>query len=54
MSDYTGIYIQRLSDGSIFAVTVKDPYGNITSINMNEYLERGIMPHIKDLPDKPK
>jgi hypothetical protein len=52
MSEYTGLYVQRLSDGSIFAVQVKDPHGNEISLEPDIYVQRGIKPSIDSLPDK--
>lgn len=52
MSEYTGIYVQRLSDGSIYAIQVRDPHGNETSLDAATYVQRGIEPPIDSLPDK--
>lgn len=52
MSEYTGIYVQRLSDGSIYAVQVKDQHGNQNSLDPQAYVERGIKPPMDSLPDK--
>ena len=52
MSQYTGLYVQRLSDGSIFSVQVKDPNGNEANLDHWEYIKRGIQPDINSLPDK--
>lgn len=52
MSEYKGLYVQRLTDGSVFAVQVKDPYGNETSLDPNTYVQRGIEPPLDSLPDK--
>jgi hypothetical protein len=52
MSEYTGIYVERLSDGSIYAVQVRDPHGNETSLDPKTYVQRGIQPLLNSLPKK--
>lgn len=51
MSSYTGLYVQRLSDGSIHGVQVRDTVGNENSLDPLEYLARAIQPPIDRLPD---
>jgi hypothetical protein len=52
MSTYTGLYVQRLSDGTIFNVQVRDPRGNETGLIPQDYEARGILPPIDQLPTK--
>lgn len=54
MSDYKGLYVQRLTDGSIFAVQVKDLHGNENSLDPNTYVQRGIEPPLDSLPTRKK
>ena len=53
-----GIYVQRLSNGTIHGVQVEDDAGNYWSISPEEYEARGYLPTINSLPDaedyKPK
>lgn len=51
MSDYKGIYVQRLNDGSIFNVKVEDSAGTSLTLDPQDYINRGIQPDIKQLPD---
>jgi hypothetical protein len=51
MSSYTGLYVQRLSNGVIFGVQVLDTTGNENSLDPGDYRERGIQPPIEQLPD---
>lgn len=52
MSDYKGLHVQRLTDGSVFAVQVRDSHGNENSLDPNTYVQRGIEPPLESLPDK--
>ena len=52
MSTYTGIYVQRHSDGTIFNVQVRDPNGHETGLSPEDYENRGILPPIDQLPTK--
>jgi hypothetical protein len=54
MSDYTGISVDRLSDGSIFQVIVKTEDGHFSFLSREIYIARGIHPPIEKLPEKPK
>lgn len=51
MSSYTGLYVQRLSNGEIASVQVVDPFGNSLSLEPEIYTERQIKPPIEQLPD---
>jgi hypothetical protein len=54
MSDYIGIYVDRLINGSIIQVIVKTTDGHFSSLPSEEYIERGVHPPIEQLPEKPK
>lgn len=54
MSSYTGLYVQRLSNGEIFSVQVADTGGNSLPLNPDDYVNRGIRPPIGELPDSGK
>lgn len=51
MSSYTGLYVQRLSNGKIDSVQVVDPFGNSRPLDPETYIERQIEPPIEQLPD---
>lgn len=51
MSSYTGLYVQRLSNGKIDSVQVVDPFGNSLPLDPETYIERQIKPSIEQLPD---
>ena len=51
MSSYTGLYVQRLSNGIIHSVQVVDSGGNSLPLNPDIYIERQIKPSIGQLPD---
>jgi hypothetical protein len=51
MSSYTGLYVQRLSNGVIFGVQVLDTAGMENSLDPFVYQQRGIQPPIERLPD---
>lgn len=51
MSSYTGLYVQRLSNGKIDSVQVVDPSGNSLPLDPQTYIERQIKPPIEQLPD---
>jgi hypothetical protein len=51
MSSYTGLYVQRLSNGVIFGVQVLDTAGMENSLDPVVYQQRGIQPPIERLPD---
>ncbi|QBJ07937.1 hypothetical protein EYS10_05015 [Rahnella aquatilis] len=51
-SAYTGLYVTRLSDGSISGVQVVDSAGNEQPLDAEEYETRRIQPPIDRLPEK--
>jgi hypothetical protein len=51
MSSYTGIYVQRLSEGTVCSVQVEDSFGNSLSLDPLEYQRRKINPPFDKLPD---
>ena len=51
-TSYKGIFVQKLTDGSIFAVQVEDPNGNSISLDPKSYTLRQIPPPIDQLPDQ--
>ena len=51
MSDYTGQYVQRLSNGKIDSVQVVDQFGNSLPLIAEIYIQRQIRPPIDQLPD---
>lgn len=52
MSEYKGLYVQRLSDGTIFNVQVEDSHGYENALDPKIYIEREIEPDINSLPTK--
>lgn len=52
MSTCTGLYVQHLSDGTIYNVQVRDPHGNETGLSPQDYEARGILAPIDQLPTK--
>lgn len=46
-----GLYVQRLSTGTIHNVQVEDDAGNPRPMDPNEYIARGYAPPIESLPD---
>lgn len=52
-SVYTGMYVQKNSEGKIFGVQVHDEH-NSFSMEPSQYIEREIKPNIQDLPTKEK
>jgi hypothetical protein len=53
-TDYIGIAVDRLSDGSIFQVIVETKDGHVSTLMPEEYEAKGILPQIDQLPDKAK
>ena len=51
MSSYEGLYVQRLTDGTVHSVQVKDSAGNQLPLDPQEYIRRGIGPPLETLPD---
>jgi len=51
MSIYKGLFVQRLN-GEIYGVQVEDPHGNTLSLDLPDYINRGIQPDISLLPDE--
>lgn len=51
MSSYTGLFVQRLSNGEIHSVQVADPSGNSLPLQPANYIQRQINPPIDQLPD---
>lgn len=51
MSNYTGLYVQRLSNGKIDSVQVADPYGNSLPLDPEIYIQRQVKPSIEQRPD---
>jgi hypothetical protein len=49
-SNYTGLYVQRLENGTIYSVQVVDTAGNTLPLNPSTYIERAIQPAIELLP----
>lgn len=52
MSSYTGLYVQRLDNGTVFSVQVVDTAGNSLPLEPDTYVQRGIKPPIESLPDQ--
>jgi len=52
MTDYTGLYVQRLTSGAIFNVLVADSAGNRTNLDEQDYRHRAIEPALESLPSK--
>ncbi len=50
-SSYRGLYVQRLSDGTIHSVQVVDAGGNSIPLDPDTYIQRGVEPPIDHLPD---
>ena len=50
VTSYTGLFVQKLSDGTIFSVQVTDPFGNSIPLEPDIYIEREIKPDIDKLP----
>lgn len=50
-SSYKGLYVQRLSDGTIHSVQVVDPGGNSIPLDPQTYIDRDVRPPIDELPD---
>lgn len=51
VSVYKGLYVQRLSNGTIHNVQVADPSGISIPLDPDVYLEREIKPPMESLPD---
>ncbi len=51
MSDFTGIYVRYLSNGDIDFIQVGDHLGYETQYTESEYIAKGILPPINQLPD---
>jgi hypothetical protein len=51
-SIYTGLYVQKDSNGVVHAVQVYDTARKSISLYLETYIERNIMPNWKDLPTK--
>lgn len=51
MSSYTGLYVQRLSNGEIHSVQVTDSFDNLLTLEPAVYIQRQINPPIAQLPD---
>ncbi len=52
MSSYTGLYVQRLSEGRIHSVQVSNPFGNSIPLEPETYIARDVKPPIDQLPDE--
>ena len=50
-SSYMGLYVQRLSDGTIRSVQVRNPYGHSFAMDPDLYLARDVQPPMEQLPD---
>lgn len=50
-SSYKGLYVQRLSDGTIHSVQVVDTGGNSMPIAPEIYMQREVQPPLDQLPD---
>jgi hypothetical protein len=53
-SDYKGIGVIRMQNGSVSDVQVEDPCGNSIPLSLNTYIEREIKPPYTSLPDYKK
>lgn len=54
MTTYTGIGVQRLkSDNSIYSVSVKDQYNNLSYLDPSDYVAKGCQPDLDSLPTIP-
>lgn len=51
-TNYTGLYLHKLSDGTITDVQVVDPFGNDLPLSIEEYRRRGVQPPAESLPDQ--
>ncbi len=51
-SSYRGLFVHKLSDGTITDVQVEDPAGTSLPLPLAEYLRRGILPPAQTLPDQ--
>jgi hypothetical protein len=51
-TNYTGLFAQKLSDGSVISVQVEEPNGNSLTLDPADYVSRGIQPPIDQLPDQ--
>ena len=49
---YTGIYVQRHADGTIYSVQVVDQFGHQIPLPPDDYSNREIQPPIETLPNK--
>ena len=49
-SSYTGIYVQKDSNGKIHSVQVYDTVGNSIPLDVEIYIEREIKPDVESLP----
>lgn len=52
MTNYTGLYVQRLTDGTIYNVQVRDSNGHEFGLSPQEYEARNISPPVNQLPAK--
>lgn len=52
MAIYKGLYVQRLSNGTIIGVQVENCNGMSLPLNPGAYVERGISPPIEMLPNR--
>jgi hypothetical protein len=50
-TNYTGLYIQKLTSGEIVSVQVRDTAGIDLPLSPEDYRARGIQPEIERLPD---
>jgi hypothetical protein len=51
MTTYTGLYVSRLSDGTIYSVQVRDSTGVELPLNPEQYADRGVQPVMTLLPN---
>lgn len=49
---YRGLFVQKLSDGTIVSVQVEDPNGYGMDLEPDDYSLRKILPPIDKLPDQ--
>jgi hypothetical protein len=52
MTQYTGLYVQKLGSGIVSGVQVADPNGNQMNLTEQQYKERGVKPALSSLPSK--
>lgn len=52
ISVYTGLYVQRLENGEVHSVQVKDISGNSQSLPKDQYIQKNIQPAIEELPSE--